>query len=258
MVKSEAILRLPTGKELPCSDDTPVDNELQNLIPNLLEIILASIWHNRRDWFFAVDMGVYHQTGTKVRSPIVPDGFLSLGVERVKDGEARDSYVVWEEKNVVPIWVLEIVSKTYGGEYDRKMADYARLGVSYYTIYNPKYWQKQKRKSALEVYHLEEGSYRLLEGEPIWLPEVGLGIGCSQGKYCGLEREWLFWFDEAGNRFSLPEELLENAVQRARIIEEQLAAERLKNQQKQQAAIANLQALGLSLEQITEALGLDR
>lgn len=35
---------LPSAAELPDSDDTPVDNELQNLIPNLLEAILAIAW----------------------------------------------------------------------------------------------------------------------------------------------------------------------------------------------------------------------
>jgi len=28
--------QLPTAEDLPCSDDTPVDNELQNDIPNML------------------------------------------------------------------------------------------------------------------------------------------------------------------------------------------------------------------------------
>ncbi|MFN5204657.1 MAG: Uma2 family endonuclease, partial [Pseudanabaena sp.] len=51
--------RLPTAEELPHSDDTPVDNELQNHIPNLLLNILLSIWGDRQDWFFGVDMAVY-------------------------------------------------------------------------------------------------------------------------------------------------------------------------------------------------------
>lgn len=32
---------LPSSAELPDSDDKPVDNELQNLIPNLLDGVLA-------------------------------------------------------------------------------------------------------------------------------------------------------------------------------------------------------------------------
>ncbi|BAZ49132.1 hypothetical protein NIES4103_17430 [Nostoc sp. NIES-4103] len=67
---------LPSSAELPDSDYTPVDNELQILIPNLLLAILASIWQNRDDWFFGINMGVYYAPSKKA---IVPDGFLSLG-----------------------------------------------------------------------------------------------------------------------------------------------------------------------------------
>ena len=58
MVKSDPRLSLPSSAELPCSDDTPVDNEDQNFIPNLLLFLLEYIWANRKDWFFGVDMGV--------------------------------------------------------------------------------------------------------------------------------------------------------------------------------------------------------
>ena len=46
---------LPSSAELPDSDDTPVDNELQILIPNLLLAILAAIWQARDDWFFGIN-----------------------------------------------------------------------------------------------------------------------------------------------------------------------------------------------------------
>lgn len=54
MVKSQPHRILPTSAELPFSDDTPVDNEDQNFIPNLLLFILESIWANQNDWFFGV------------------------------------------------------------------------------------------------------------------------------------------------------------------------------------------------------------
>ncbi|MGJ5674192.1 MAG: hypothetical protein ACR9NN_11375 [Nostochopsis sp.] len=38
---------LPSSEELPDSDDTPVDNELQDLIPGLLKAILALLWLSR-------------------------------------------------------------------------------------------------------------------------------------------------------------------------------------------------------------------
>lgn len=108
---------LPSSAELPDSDDTPVDNELQNLIPNLLDGILAMAWPQRVDWFFGVDMGIYYDPD---QPAIVPDGFLSLGVERFIGEDGRLSYVFWEEDNIPPVLALEVVFKTYGGEYERK------------------------------------------------------------------------------------------------------------------------------------------
>jgi hypothetical protein len=39
--------QLPTAEDLPDSDETPVDNELQNDIPNMLLNLLRSIWSDR-------------------------------------------------------------------------------------------------------------------------------------------------------------------------------------------------------------------
>jgi Uma2 family endonuclease len=104
---------LPSTADLPCSDDTPVDNvdrrtwrsQDQNLLPNLLLLLLTSIWVERIDWYFGVDMAVYHTTGVSPKVPVVPDAFLSLGVERKKGGKSRRSYATWEENDIVPILV---------------------------------------------------------------------------------------------------------------------------------------------------------
>lgn len=109
---------LPSALELPDSDDTPVDNELQILIPTLLRAILAWLWSERQDWFLGVNMGFYYEPKEPA---IVPDGFLSLGVERRKSERGRLSYVLWEEKDIVPQFVLEVVSRTYGQEYEAKL-----------------------------------------------------------------------------------------------------------------------------------------
>jgi len=214
---------LPSSEELPCSDDTPVDNELQNLIPNLLKAILALIWQDRWDWFFGVDMGIYDRTGQIRRTPIIPDGFLSLGVPRRKnDPKGRLSYVLLEENNIAPILVLELVSQTYGKEYEEKINAYARLGVLYYVIYNPEYYQRDKHQP-FEVYRLENGVYLLCSGEPVWMPEIGLGIGRGQGVHEGWQREWLYWFDEQGNRFPTPEEVAQQEKQQRELVEQQAA-----------------------------------
>ena len=221
MVNNNQLLNLPSSDELPDSDDKPVDHEIQILIPNLLRLILNQLWGDRYDWFFGINMGIFHTTGSNPRVAIVPDGFLSLGVPRLKNNNLRPSYILWEENYVVPILVLEIVSKTYGGEYDEKMIDYARLGVLYYVIYNPDYSKRDKHER-FEVYRLLNGVYQRLQGNPVWMPEIGLGIGSEVGNNDRCEREWLYWYDSQSNRFMTPEERELQQQQRAEQLEQML------------------------------------
>ncbi len=193
---------LPSAEDLPDSDDTPVDNQLQDLIPHLLLDILALIWSDRQDWYFGVDMGIYYDP---YEPAIIPDGFLSVGVPRIIDEDLRLSYVLWEEQKV-PTLVLEVVSHKRRKEYTKKKDFYAEMGVLYYVIYNP----LRKRKPRLEVYQLNNGKYELLPGEPIWLSELSLGIGKETGIYQGIEREWLYWYDENGKRYLTPEERIKS------------------------------------------------
>ena len=227
---------LPTADELPCSDDTPVDNELQEIIPSLLKSILQILWADRMDWFFGIDMGVYTDPD---RPPIVPDGFLSLDVERSYDEDLRLSYLLWEER-VIPIFVLEVVSTNPGGEYTTKRQDYAQMGVLYYVIYNP----KRRRKARLEIYKLIQGSYQLQNANPLWMPEIGLGIGSERASYDRLTREWLYWYDQDGNRYLTPYERIEQERQRAD------SSERVTEQERQRAErlAAQLRALGIEPE----------
>ncbi|NET24182.1 Uma2 family endonuclease [Okeania sp. SIO1I7] len=221
MVNNNQLLNLPSSDELPDSDDKPVDHEIQILIPNLLMLILNQLWGDRYDWFFGVNMGIFHTTGSNPRVAIVPDALLSLGVPRLKNNKLRSSYVLWEENYVVPILVLEIVSKTYGGEYDEKMIDYAQLGVLYYVIYNPDY-SKRDQHERFEVYRLVDGAYQRLEGNPVWMPEIGLGIGTEVGNHYRCEQEWLYWYDSQSNRFMTPEEEALQQRQRAEQLEQML------------------------------------
>jgi Uma2 family endonuclease len=204
----------PSAEELPDSDDIPVDNELQELIPTLLKSILLMAWSERMDWFFGIDMGIYYHPD---KPPIVPDGFLSLGVERFYDEELRPSYVLWDE-NVIPTLTLEVVSQNYRGEYSRKKEQYAELGILYYVIYS----SRRRKKPRLEVHKLVNGTYQLQSGNPVWLPEIDLGIGAERGTYGGITREWLYWYDSEGKRLLTPEERTQQAEQRVQILAERL------------------------------------
>ena len=214
LLKYNPGLCLPSAEDLPDSDDTPVDNELQDLIPGLLKILLASIWSERMDWFFGVDMGIYYDPE---QPAIGPDGFLSVGVPRIIDEDLRLSYVLWEEQEV-PILIIEVVSHKRRGEYKKKKQFYAEMGALYYVVYNP----LRKRKPPLEIYKLENGTYQLQAGERVWLPELQLGIGRERGTHVGITRDWLYWYNQQGNRYLTAEERLQQSQQKIQQLEEQL------------------------------------
>ena len=228
MLPSDLQSTLPNSDELIDSDDFPVDNEEQNFIPNVLLFLLEYLWKQRTDWFFAVDMGVYHTTGAHPKVPVVPDGFLSLGVERRKGGKPRRSYIVWEEDGVPPILTLEVVSQTPGGEYDEKMAIYARLGVLYYVVYNPQFWRRDGQLP-FEVYKLVNDRYVLQLGEPFWMPEIGLGIGRCSLVDDPFKREILSWYDAESHRYQSEAEVERSRAEteRSRAETERSRAERL-------------------------------
>jgi Uma2 family endonuclease len=287
MLEEEALLSLPTEEDLPDSDEKPVDNELQLLAPTLLRGILSYIWDDRLDWFFGVNLGIY----AVVNQPAIgPDAFLSLGVDRVRpNNKLRLSYLVYRE-GVMPQWVLEVVSKQPGGEYDQKFQQYAEMGVLYYTIYNPSHYRRD-RHEAFEVYRLENSQYVRQMGNPVWMPEIGLGIGHEVGTHDRHRRDWLYWYDQQGNRHPVPEnvlkeeKLLREREQLMRIqAEERLAEEvrsrleadqsrseiasQLEQERSQREALAdqlaqtpqtiarNLLRQGVAIEVITAATGL--
>jgi Uma2 family endonuclease len=233
MVEYNPLHTLPTEADLPETDNQPVDNELQILIPNLLRAILALHWGDRQDWFLGVNLGLYYDPN---KPAIGPDGFLSIGVPRFRAGERlRLSYPIWQENNIVPQWVLEVVSKTSGKEYSSKLAEYATIGVLYYTVYNPEYW-KRDRHDPFEVYRLENGVYVKQPGNPLWMPEIGLGIGRERGTHEGLTREWLYWYDESGDRLPAPENVIDQMRQRTEQERQRAEQERQRAEQERQRA----------------------
>jgi Uma2 family endonuclease len=237
----DPLLKLPTAEDLPHSDDTPVDNELQNDIPNFILNLLRLIWEERQDWFFGVDMAVHYQFGTPA---IVPDGFLSLGVPRHKSEGGRLSYVLWEEGNVMPIFALEVISDKYNGEYEKKWKIYQDIGILYYAVYNPltKSKKKYKDRLSLEIYKLVDGNYQLIPANDqgiVWLPEISLGMGCEVRSFATWNREWVYLYDEAGNRYLTANEI---ALQERQ--------EKLQERQQKEKLAAYLRSLGINPDEI--------
>lgn len=69
----------------------------------------------------------------------------------------------------------------------------------------------------------------------LWLPELKLGIGIWQGKYKGIERQWLRWYEEADNWVPTPDERVVQANEQAAQANERAA--------QAEAELARLKAL---------------
>ena len=118
----------------------------------------------------------------------------------------------------MPEVVIEVVSNYEGGEDTEKLALYAQIGVRYYAIYD---WDRLLSDETLRAFRLEGEAYEPMR-EPVWFPEVGLGLRVVDGRYEDMEAAWLRWVDSRGELVPTGRELAEAARQRADRLAEQL------------------------------------
>lgn len=206
----------PNIDHIVTEDDTPVDNIFSEKQQRLLTEPLYSSWPGPsagRGFVAAANVGVFPAVS---QQPLVPDVFLSLDVKIPEDMWVKNhrSYFLWEYGKP-PDAVIEIVSNRKGNEADSKLRDYARIGVTYYAIFDP---DEQLQGKILRLYALREGKYAPLKGQ--WLPEIGLGLTLWRGSFEGTDATWLRWCDHDGNVIATGAERAEQEHARA----ERLAA----------------------------------
>ena len=112
--------------------------------------------------------------------------------------------------------------------------------------------------------------YVAQQGNPFWMPELGLGIGTERGLHEGLEREWLYWYDPAGHQYPAPENLIaqerqlreqaeqaQQEAQRAQQEAEQAQQEAQRAQQEAQQAQQETEQMARTLvrRQLSRQLG---
>ncbi len=145
------------------------------------------------------------------------------------------SYFVWEFGKV-PEVVIEVVSNTVGNETGSKLADYARIRVPYYVIFDP---QGLVQATPLCVFELQAGRYtRRADGQ---MPETGLGLVLWKGLFEGSPAEWLRFCDDQGA-------LIPTGAERAEAEGRRADAERLRAEAERLRAdrlAARLRSLGL-------------
>jgi len=220
---------LPQVDALVTEDDTPVDNIFSEKQQRLLVESLYNGWAGPgegRPFLALANVGLFYAVR---QPPLVPDVLVSLDVQVPADVWVKPnrSYLMWEYGKP-PDVVIEIVSNQQRGE-ERKLWDYAQLGIDYYVIFDP---TEQLGAGALRVYGQHEGTYRPVATGT--LSTVELGVVLWQGVYEGLEQTWLRWCDAAGHLLPTGAERIEQEHQRAE--QEHQRAERL---------VAQLRALGV-------------
>lgn len=175
-------------------DDRPVDNVFSEKQQRLLTEPLYTSWAGPgegRSFLAMANVGLFHAVN---QPPLVPDMMLSLDVAAPDEvwSKAHRSYFIWVYGKP-PDVVVEIVSNTEGGEDDRKLAQYARIGIPYYVILDP---ERQLSGEVLRLFRLDGGAYRPADDGR--LPQLGLRLGLWTGRYEGLSGSWLRWSDAAG------------------------------------------------------------
>ena len=271
----------PDHTQLPESDGTFVKNFQEHPQSLILTDSIGQILQERHpDGQYAIgqDSGIYwRETEPPEKGAEAPDWFYVPNVPPNLDGQYRRSYVLWRE-HIAPLIALEFASGNGDEERDRTPLSRTDEGVATkpgkFWVYErvmriPYYGIYEIKSGRLEVYRLIDGYYQLLELNqrghfPIAL--LGVELGLWQGNYQNQTMLWLRWWDEEGNLLLIGDERAELERLRGEQQRERAEQERLRAESAEQARQAEFQArrdaiprllgMGLSAEQVAEALSL--
>ncbi|MGA7937103.1 MAG: Uma2 family endonuclease [Kovacikia sp.] len=205
---------IPDINDLVIEDDTPVDNFQSEKQQRLLVEPLYSSQVLPEPFVVAANVGVFFAVK---QDPLVPDVFVSLGVQMPADWSQKRnrSYFVWEFGKV-PEVVIEIVSNRIGNELTVKKEAYARMGIAYYVVFDPLnqiQGPDQMDGKLLRVFALTVGRYGELPTP--WLETLGLGLTLWEGSFEGQTGTWLRWCDRQSQMVPTGAERAEQERQRA-------------------------------------------
>jgi hypothetical protein len=163
--------------------------------------------------------------------------FLSLYVRLPEDITIKRNltYFVWEYGKA-PDLAIEIVSNRKGGELSYKLADYIRVGVPFYVVYDP---MKKWKQGTLLCFERQGGSFVPRDGT--WFDSVGLGLTLWEGTFEDAHATWLRWCDKEGHLIPTGAELAQR--ERTRAEEERTRAEEATT--RAERLLAQLRAAGI-------------
>jgi Putative restriction endonuclease len=256
-------------------DEQPVDNFQSEKQQRLLVDPLYSSQVLPPPYVAAANVGIFYAIQ---QDPIVPDAFLSLGVEMPNDWSQKQnrSYFVWEFGKV-PEVCIEIVSNQKGNELkvsskhqtkkrrkavepddepkESKKNTYARIGVPYYVVCDPLRQIQdatQMNGELLRVWLLNAGRYVELD-PPFWLDSIELGLMLWEGEFEGASGTWLRWCDRQQQPIPTGKERAEQERQRAEQERQRAEQERQRAEQERQRAerlAERLRVLGIDPDEV--------
>jgi Uma2 family endonuclease len=206
----------------PESDGQPMaDNTKQARWIVILYGNLSALYRSAQDVFVAADLFWYPVEGDD-HAKTAPDVMVVLGRPK---GD-RGSYKQWEENNVPPAVVFEVLSPSnFVEEMADKLAFYDEYGVEEYYVYNP-------QKNTLLVYVRGRMALRLIHHQ-------GQHTSARLGIRFDLSGPEMAVFYPDGQRFLTFEELKEEQEREQQL---RLAAEQRADQAQQRADQAQQQA----------------
>ncbi|EFA69518.1 Uma2 family endonuclease [Cylindrospermopsis raciborskii] len=199
----------------PESDNKPMaDNTRQFTWIVKIKENLEILFKSNADVFVAGDLFWYPVEGSN-KIKLAPDTMVVFG----RPKGHRGSYRQWEENNIPPQVVFEILSPGNNNtEMDRKKLFYLEHGVEEYYVYNPD-------KISLEVSIRENNSFKEIENFTTWTsPRLKIRFDMSQD-------ELVIYYPD-GSKFLSPVELSNYAEQETQRAEREKL---LKEQETQRA-----------------------
>jgi Uma2 family endonuclease len=223
----------PSGDGKPMAENTEQYRWIV-IIKENLEILFAG----DKNVFIAGDL-LWYPVRSKIISPTAPDVMVIFGRPKGK----RSSYRQWNEENIPPQIVFEILSPSNDAkEMERKLIFYNTYGVEEYYIYNPQTFQ-------FDGWIRQNGNLtKLWEIDNFISPRMGIKFEIAQGE--------LVIYRADGQRFLSSVELEQRfqderlRAQRAELLLEQERQRAEQERQRAEQMAAYLRSIGVDPDNI--------
>ncbi len=258
----------PTMYDLPSEnpEDPGVPDVFHLQQPQLLRETFQPPAYPSDNVFVASDLNLYYDLQHD-RWYKRPDWFAVVGVSPFYQGrDARNSYVVWDEK-VIPMVIVELLSPGTEDEDLGRTPPPSKGPPNKWDVYEtilqiPYYVVFSRYTDDVQFFKLTSGRYVKIPSltHSLWMPELQLGLGRWKGLYDGWERQWLRWYTAdhqwlptLAERVDAERQRVETERQRAVSAEQQVLVVRQQAQEAVQQALLERERAVLA-EQRTKQL----